>query len=217
MAKAEQELGKLRSGIPRYYKTEERVRQKAATILESRHVRDLYQLEVGVRDDMPFIHWARDEEAIERAQRISGCHPLLTNLPAEYSADEVLRIQKDQYRVEHRFANWKGPLAVCPMFLKTNAHIAALVAITALSLTVLSLIERQVRSELGDEQGYAVGFCPEKRKSRPTGGKILHALRNIVAIVATGEPRIVHVANVTPLVRQVHDALGASVDRLIQN
>jgi len=141
---------------------------------------------------------------------------LLTNLPAEkYNMDDVLRIQKSQYRVEHRFSHWKGPVGVCPMFLKTNRRIAAMVMVTALALMIFSLIEREVRRKLGDKDGYTQGFLPENRRSRPTGGKILLAVSNVQAIVLEGERRIDRVLNIGLKEQRVYDALEVKIDEVI--
>jgi transposase len=233
LTKTEEDLTKLANGIPRYYKTKLDVEKKISSILETRRVKGLIKIEVGTREVLaeqkkrartgavegpnlvPTVTWSRDLNAIAQAEKSSGCYPLLTNLPAERSALEVLTIQKDQYRVEHRFANWKGPLAVCPIFLHNNDRIAALVLVTALALMVFSLIEREVRRELGDDNGYAVGFTGERRKSRPTGTTIFYVLRVVTALVFQGAPRIHRVFNTPPLVQQIHKIFEVKIADIV--
>ena len=280
MQKAEEELQKVTNGIPRYYKTKEEVDKKVNSLLESRHVKEFFKVEIGTQDEgalaatvsatsapgvsgatvenatpameatvtatpvpetsvtatpvskavvtakrpkspaatiseRPYLKWSRDTEAIEKAEKVAGCYPLLTNLPATRPANEVLTIQKDEYRVEHRFANWKGPLEVCPIFLHSNRRIAALLMVTALALMIFSLIERQVRLAMGDKDGYAVGFLPERRKSRPTGTTISYALRVVTAIIVRGEPRIIRVLNTPPMVKRIHDVFGVTIDQVL--
>jgi transposase len=171
--------------------------------------------EVAMTPPRPYLKWSRDAEAIGKAEKVSGCYPLLSNLLATRSANEILSIQKDEYRVEHRFADWKGPLEVCPIFLHSNRRIAALLLVTALALMVFSLIERQVRKAMGDKDGYAVGFLPERRKSRPTGKTILYALRVVTAIIVRGEPQIIRILNISPMVKKIHDVFGVTTDQVL--
>lgn len=215
LQKAEEELRKVANGIGRYYKTEQQVDKKVSSILEARRVMGLFKVSMGTRNDRPYLEWSQDSDAIAQAEKISGCYQLLTNLPAEREANEILKIQKDQYRVEQRFENWKGPLEVCPIFLHSNRRIAALLLVTAQALMVFSLIEREVRRELGDQDGYAVGFIGERRKSRPTGTTIFYVLRVVAALVTSGEPKIDRVLNLPPLVRQIHDIFEVKPDQII--
>lgn len=215
MQKAEEELQKVANGIGRYYKTEQQVDKKVSSILEARRVTNYFKITVGTREDRPYLEWSQDSDAIAQAEKISGCYQLLTNLPDKRTANEVLTIQKDQYRVEQRFENWKGPLEVCPIFLHNNRRIAALLLVTAQALMIFSLIEREVRRELGDKDGYAVGFIGERRKSRPTGTTILYVLRVVAALITSGEPKIDRVLNIPPLVRQIHDIFGVKIEQII--
>ena len=50
--------------------------------------------------------------------------------------------------VERRYGEFKGPLAVTPLFLKTSRRIAALIAVICLALLIFCLIERPVRKAL---------------------------------------------------------------------
>jgi transposase len=219
--KAEQELQKIAGGIPRYYKTQERVSAKVAIILEKCRVAAFFSVKTGTTKDRPYLVWSRNSEAIEKAEATSGCYPILTSLPAERTPDEVLAIQKDEYRVEARFANWKGPLEVCPIFLHNNCRVVALLMTTALALMIFSLIEREVRKALGDQDGRAVGFLPERRKSRPTGKSILDVLRVLSVVIMYGGhtsarsvSRVPRVVNVTPLIRRLHDVFGVTIDSI---
>jgi transposase len=224
--KAEQELHKVANGIPRYYKTLDRVKEKVAIILEKCRVAAFFKVETGTLKaetgtlkERPYLVWSLDSEAIEKAEAVSGCYPILTSLPEERTPDEVLAIQKDEYRVESRFANWKGPLQVCPIFLHNNRRIAGLLMTTALALTIFSLIERQVRKALGDKDGRTVGFLPERRKSRPTGKSILDVLRVLAVVIVyegdsatRGVSRRHRVVNVTPLIRRLHEVFGVTIN-----
>lgn len=77
--------------------------------------------------------------------------------------------------VERRYGEFKGPLAVAPLFLEHNRRITALITVICLALLVYCLIERQVRQALGTEQTMT-GLYPDNRKVRPTGRMILYHL-----------------------------------------
>ncbi|MET8760649.1 hypothetical protein [Lentzea sp. NPDC004782] len=55
---------------------------------------------------------------------------------------------KGQEVVERRYSAFKGPLAVAPMFLKTNRRIEALITVICLALLIFCLVERSVRRAL---------------------------------------------------------------------
>lgn len=91
-----------------------------------------------------------------------------------------------------------------PFFLKSNRRVAAPALLCGLALVVFSLLEREVRRRLGDEDGFARGFLPENRLSRPTGAKILEALGIVKVTVDPGEHRISRVWNVRGAAAQVY-------------
>lgn len=114
-----------------------------------------------------------------------GWYALLTCLPAEIDASEVLIRDKGQEVVERRYGTVKGPLAVAPVFLKSNRRIAALVTVICLALLIFCLIERQVRAAIAPAltvEGLYVG-----RPAKPTGRLIFEALARLRMIPATAD------------------------------
>jgi transposase len=78
-----------------------------------------------------------------------GWYGLVTNLTVEQAdAAEVLCRYKGQEVVERRYASFKGPLEVAPMFLTDNRRIAAPVSVICLALLVFCLVERAVREAI---------------------------------------------------------------------
>ncbi|MFB7740336.1 hypothetical protein ACFC08_39785, partial [Streptomyces sp. NPDC056112] len=49
--------------------------------------------------------------------------------PEQADPSEVLRRHKGQGAVERRYGDFKGPLAVTPVFVQDNRHVAALIAV----------------------------------------------------------------------------------------
>ena len=79
--------------------------------------------------------------------------------------------------MERRYGEFKGPLAVTPLFLKTSRRIAALITVICLALLIFCLIERQVRNALAPHGGKMTGL-PGYRltPATPTGRTIFMAL-----------------------------------------
>ena len=116
----------------------------------------------------------------------------MTNLgPDEAGTAEVLRRYKGQEVVERRYGDFKGPLAVAPMFLHNNRRIEALITVICLALLIFCLVEREVRSQLAPETTM-VGIYPENRAVKPTGRLIFAALAGmrLTPATPTSPPRI---------------------------
>ena len=90
----------------------------------------------------------------------------------------------------HAMSTFKGPLAVAPMFLKTNRRIQALITVICLALLVFCLIERAVRAAIRPDQKMT-GLVPGQ-KATPTGRLVLQALAGLRLIPArAGQPAII--------------------------
>src|SRR5205823_5410511 len=122
----------------------------------------------------------RDHQAIGEAERLDGRYCLVSNDHA-LSADKLFAAYKRQHLVEGRFADFKGPLAVRPVFLHNNRRVTALVAVISLALLLYGLVERTVRRGLqtlhADERRLL-----QKRIGRATGRKIFEQLRTLTAV-----------------------------------
>ena len=142
----------------------------------------------------PVLSWHFDQAAIDASAAADGWYALLTNLaPGQASPEEVLRRYKGQHVVERRYGEFKGPLAVAPLFLKTNRRIAALITVICLALLIFCLVERQVRSALRPHGEMMTGL-PGYRltPARPTGRTIFQALADLRLIPAhDGNPAVI--------------------------
>lgn len=129
------------------------------------------------------LTWEVDELALKRQIELEGAFVLKTTLPKEtYPLAKVLAAYRGQSRVENRIHYIKGPLAVTPMFLENPKRIAGMLVILLWSLTVLTLMEREVRKNLGGKPMY--GIYPENRPSpAPTGPKLLEAFETLCIVI----------------------------------
>jgi transposase len=159
--------------------------------------------------------WGLNAAALQRWEALEGVYALKTNLPREtYRLTKVLRLYKEQSKVERRIHHLKGPLAVAPMFLKNPERIAGLLCILIWALMVLALMERQVRRELKGRPMY--GLYPEHRPSAaPTGPALLEALSGwCIVIVRQGGTIDRQLAEATPVQHEILKLLGVHRSRL---
>jgi transposase len=161
------------------------------------------------------LSWQLDPAELERWQHLEGIYVLKTNLPKKsHPLAEVLRVYKEQSRVERRFHHLKGPLAVAPMFLKNPERIAGLLCILVWALMVLALMERRVRRELGGKPLY--GIYPEGRPCpSPTGPALIQSLGPLCIVIVEERGTITRrLARPDPAQRRVLQLLGIDADRL---
>lgn len=186
LARLADDIRSLNGGVPRYSKTAADLERKAQQTIERRGLSGLVQLTIDEQVGKPHAKLERDEQAIAAAMRLDGRYCLVSN-DHQLTADELFAAYKRQHLIENRFRDWKGPLAVRPVFLHNNQRIAALVAIISLALLLYGLIERQVR------RGLAALDQHERRLlsqpiGRATGKKILDQLSDLVTVRSRDGP-----------------------------
>jgi transposase len=178
LERARDEIERLNRGVGRHTKTAEQLERKAAAILTKRRVSDILRLTI-TEAERPQATLRADRHAIDAAERLDGRYMLVTN-DREMTPDELFAAYKRQHAIESRFSDYKGPINVRPIFLKSNRRIAALTAIISIALLIYSLIERQVRAQLDtltkDEQRLLTS-----RIGRATARKILDQLTDLTA------------------------------------
>ncbi|MET7666453.1 IS1634 family transposase [Streptomyces sp. NPDC005373] len=178
LAKAAEDLGKLAGAAGgRHYKTREKIAARIGVIIAKRRVTSCARWQIAEDEaKIPSLAWHFDQESLDAEAAVDGWYALLTSRPAQRSGPgQVLIDYKGQGAVERRYHDFKGPLAVTPLFVQHNHRAAALIQVICLALLVFCLIERQVRRALGHEQTMT-GLYPDNRRVRPTGRMILYHL-----------------------------------------
>jgi transposase len=205
LARAEQEIAQLNRGVPRYTKEAAALERKALAKLERRGVASLLRLAIVEHaQGRPQARLQRDEHAILEAMRLDGRYCLVTN-DETLPADELFAAYKRQHLIESRFRDFKGPLAVRPVFLHSNRRIAALLAIVSLAILLYALIEREVRRGLAT-LGRRDQRLLAHRIGRATGRQILDQLSDLAAVrVRDGPTRL---AQPRPVQRLLLQLLG---------
>lgn len=201
LAKAGADLDKLaRLAGSRYYPTREKIAAKIGVIAQQRRVADCLRTTVtDGPDGTPTLAWHFDQDVLDVQAKADGWYALITNRdPATADAAAVFLAYKGQPRVERRYSELKGPLAVAPVFLHGNRRIAALLHVLMLALLVYSLIERQVRRTLerdGSPDGRMTGLYPDNRRERPTARMIFYHLGELDLATGPGSdpPQVLHI------------------------
>jgi transposase len=186
LERARGDLERLGRGLGgRYYPSEQQVTERIAVISRERRVSAYLRTTVGTDKDTakPTLQWHFDEAALSTEASTDGWYALLTNLEPEVSAAQVLRNYKGQEAAERRYGNFKGPIAVAPMFLKNNRRIEALISVICLALLIFSLVERAVRIALSPAVKLAGLWAGAPAK--PTGRLIFTALAQLRIVPAT--------------------------------
>jgi len=193
LSKAAAELDKLaRTAGTRFHPTEDAVAARVQAITTQRRVKAYLHTAITVNPaGRPVLAWHFDQDAIDVDAAADGWYALLTNLePGQAGPEQVFRRYKGQHVVERRYGEFKGPLAVAPLFLKTNRRITALISVICLALLIFCLAERQVRKALAPDGEMMTGLPGYGRTpAKPTGRTIFQALAGLRLIPAhDGDP-----------------------------
>ena len=185
LERARGDLERLGRGLGgRYYPTTKEVAERIAVIARERRVKNLLRTAIATDPvtTKPALEWHFDQAALTVEASTDGWYALLTNLGPEIDAAEVLSSYKGQEVVERRYHNFKGPIAVAPMFLKNNRRIEALITVICLALLIFSLVERAVRQALSPAIKLAGLWAG--RPAKPTGRLIFTALSHLRLVPA---------------------------------
>ena len=211
LARAETALARIANGLKqRPRQNPERVARRVAAAVAAGRVGELIRTQVDTDSDGTVrLGCRRDPQALAAAEKRDGLHALVTNMgPRRCSADRLLCLYKDQALSERAHHFLKGPLAVRPVFLKSNRRAAALVQVCSIALLVYGLIETQLRTAIAPARTIP-GLLPEGRAARPTAENIFknfHGLGYQRARTPTG---ISHIPDpLTPAQTTILAALG---------
>jgi transposase len=208
--RAEAEIARVcRQVGTRWYPTAERAQAKIETILERRHLHELYQLTIETAGERATVCCGVNAAALAQAEALDGYYVLeTTRTPAEADASTLLAEWKGQWEIEHRHRAAKGPLRIRPLFVSSNQRIVGLITILGLALLVFSLIEREARRALGPT-AKVPHLLAGHVAARPTGDNVLKALREIaLATVAIAGQRYRLVTELSPLQQTLLRLLG---------
>jgi hypothetical protein len=142
-----------------------------------------------------------DEAAAQADAAEDGYSALLTTAPLTRSADALFTEFKQQCYVEQGHHQWKTPLAVRPLFLKSPQRVEALVYLLKIALTAYHLVQRLYRQAVPDNALHA--------EKRLTTESIFRAFR-VCPLVKEATPLgcVVHPVQLTQRQRGILDRLN---------
>lgn len=142
-----------------------------------------------------------DAAAAAAAAAYDGLSALLTTAPREQSGDALFTEFKQQNYVELGHHQWKTPLAVRPVFLKSPRRVEALVGLLSVALTAYQLLERCYRQTLPADAAAA--------EWHRTTESLLRAFRGYGLIERQSRlGRVVHATQPTPAQTRILRQLG---------
>ncbi len=213
LTRATGDLERLGRGLGgRCYRSEKQVIERIAVITRERRVKASLRTTVGSDPETtkPTLEWHFDEAALAVEAATDGWYALLTNLGPEVSTADVLRNYKGQEAAERRYSNFKGPIAVAPMFLKNNRRIEALISVICLALLIFSLVERAVRQALSPAVKLAGLWA--RQPAKPTGRLIFIALSRL-RLIPAGATKPAEIPRPPPLQARILELLGVDPRR----
>ena len=197
LAKAEQALLALNTRLnTRNLKQKEAIGAAVSAILDQYQVGGFLQFQIGtshVEDRVQVgqgrpgrstryqnlirpifnLTWTRNLQALRAEARVDGLFPLLST-DTNLSAKEVLQAYKYQPRLEKRFSQFKSIHNAAPLLFKNVSRVEANLLVFFIALIIQALIERAVRTKMGDDGLSGLLIYPEEREAnRPTTNKII--------------------------------------------
>jgi transposase len=189
-ARTEAELAKIQAGLgKRQLKSVAQIEARVQRVLQERRVAPLYRVLVSEGDGALTLTWAVDAAVLARAEALDGYYVLYTSVSAEHAdRSALLRKWKQEEQIERRFSDWKGPLRVRPVFVTSNARLAALVLLLHLALMLYCLLEREARRQLAAKGRQKVrDLLAGHVDAVPTGENILRAFEHLYLVIEETE------------------------------
>ena len=135
-----------------------------------------------------------DPEKVEPLRLQAGCFVLISNLNSakdleNFSAQELLRLYKDQDGIERNFSFLKDPVIVNSIFLKKNHRIEVLGLVLLISLLIWRLMEHCMRRHIA-ETGSTVTGWKDKPTDKPTSFMLTTKFLSILVLKVENQRRL---------------------------
>lgn len=155
----------------------------------------------GCRQPTHRFVYTLDEAAAQADTEYDGLSVLVTTAPRTDSANRLFSQFKEQNYLETGHHQYKTPLAVSPVFLKSPRRVEALVCLLQIALQVYQMLERLYRQRVPAEAPRS-----EQRLSAETILRTFEVQGLLVEQTPVG--RVVHATHPTRRQRQILDQLG---------
>ena len=155
----------------------------------------------GFRRPTHRLSFTFDATAAEGDDHYDGLSALVTTAPITTSADVLFTQYKQQNYLERDHHQWKTPLAVRPVFLKSPRRVEALVCLLHIALQTHQLLERLYRQRVPDD-------APSSER-RCTADTLLRDFKVCGVLVRrTVVGRVIFATSPTARQRQILNRLG---------
>jgi transposase len=122
------------------------------------------------------LTWSFKKSLVTADETEDGYSAIVTTVPTSSdSADRVFTKFREQNLVEHANRQFKGPIAVRPVFLHSPHRVEALVFLLMIALMIYFLLQRAYRENTPDD-------APQKEQ-RTTAATILKAFQNYAIVM----------------------------------
>lgn len=147
------------------------------------------------------LSWKRNQDEIRKKSARDGVFPLITNTNLE--SKEVLRTYKNQPYLEKRHSTLKSVLEVAPIYLKKEKRIEAMMFLYFVALMITSLIERNIRLNMKEEDIESLPILAGGKKTKtPTWSSISYLFRNIQIVSAENKGKLIQ--STTHGLKEIH-------------
>lgn len=214
LKKAEQDITELNAKLNTYHlKTKTEIQAAIQKILNENRVALFIIVKLGQVEEMSLqqltqgrpgantqyqeiirslytLTWYRDRDVLDAERRVDGIFPLLST-DSSLSAKEVLQSYKYQPVLEKRFSQFKSVHNAAPLFFKNIERVEANMFMFFVALIVQSLLEREIRRAMKENNVKSLQIYPEHRESKlPTTNCILEAFGGISRYKITQHDRV---------------------------
>ena len=156
----------------------------------------------GSRIPTHLLTWSVKESLITADEVDDGYSAIVTTVPeSRQTADSVFTMFREQNLVEHANRQFKGPIAVRPLFLHSPHRVEALVFLLMIALMIYFLLQRTYRQNTPED-------APEK-EHRTTAATMLKEFQNYSLVIErTSLGRTVSPTQLTLRQREIIRRLG---------
>jgi transposase len=124
----------------------EGVRKQVQGWLKARHMKQLFEVEVGEHEGLPTLSYRFDERAWRRLQKTLLGKTILFTDNDDWTEAEIVRGYRAQHHVESAFRRMKDPHHIClrPQYHWTDQKVQVHVFCCVLALMLCSLLRREL-------------------------------------------------------------------------
>jgi transposase len=131
------------------------------------------------------LEYQLNQDALNQASLLDGIFPLVHNV-INLTDQEILETYKKQPYLEKRHSTFKSVNQVAPVYLKKNTRIEAMLFRNEVALMVLSLIERNLRLSMVEQQIEKLPILPQGMNTKtPTWSNLKYFFHQVYALIIT--------------------------------